>query len=64
MTVFPGRTALDLRAAIMSGTTRAERRNTSPLIGARTLARSVRRRLNGEAARELARRRAGTAGEV
>jgi len=64
VTVFPGRTALDLRAAIMSGTTRAERRNTSPLIGARTLARSVRRRLNGEAARELARRRAGTAGEV
>ncbi len=64
VTVFPGRTALDLRAAMMSGTTRAERRNRSPLVGARTLARSVRRRLNGEADRELARRQARSAGQV
>ena len=63
VTVFPGRSALDLRAAIKSGTTRAERRNRSPLIGARTLTRSLRRRLNGEADRELARRRSRTAGE-
>jgi len=64
VTVFTGRTALDLRAAIKSGTTRAERRNRSPLIGAMTLTRSVRRRLNGEADRELARRRSRSAREV
>jgi predicted metal-dependent phosphoesterase TrpH len=61
VTVFPGVTAHDMRAAIQSGTTRAERRDRSPLIGARTLARSVLRRLNGEADRELARRRARSA---
>jgi predicted metal-dependent phosphoesterase TrpH len=56
VTRFPGRNAQDLRAAIEAGTTLAVRRNRSPLAGAKTLARSVRRRLTGEAARELARR--------
>ena len=59
VTRFPGRTAQDLRAAIESGTTVAVRSNRSPLVGARTLARSLRRRLTGEAARELARRERG-----
>ncbi|TMF38350.1 MAG: PHP domain-containing protein [Chloroflexi bacterium] len=56
VTAFPGRTAVDLRAALESGTTRAERRNRSPLVGAQTLTRSVLRRLSGEADRERARR--------
>jgi predicted metal-dependent phosphoesterase TrpH len=56
VTVFPGRNALDLRAAIENGKTRAVRRNRSPLIGARTFARSLRRRLTGEAHRERLRR--------
>ncbi len=58
VTLFEGRTALDLRAAIAAGATRAWRRNRSPVIAARTLVRSIRRRLNGEAAHELERRRA------
>ena len=57
VTNFPGRTAQELRAAIESGTVVAARRNRSPLVAARTLARSLRRRLDGDAARELARRR-------
>jgi predicted metal-dependent phosphoesterase TrpH len=57
VTQFPGRTAGDLRAAIESGATVPFRRNRSALIGAKTLARSLRRRATGEAARELARRR-------
>ena len=54
VTRFPGRNAQDLRAAIEAGTTLAVRGKRSPLVGTRTLARSVRRRLTGEAARELA----------
>jgi predicted metal-dependent phosphoesterase TrpH len=53
VTVFGGASAADLRAAIASGTTRAERRNRSPLIGVRTMSRSLRRKLSGEAGREL-----------
>ena len=56
VTVFRGASAADLRAAITSGTTRAVRRDHSPLIGMRTLSRSLRRKLNGEAGRELVRR--------
>lgn len=56
ITTFPGRTAADLRAAIEGGLTRPQRANRSPLVSARTFARSVRRRLNGDAAREVARR--------
>ena len=63
VTTFPGRTATDLRAAIKARTTHVERRNRSPLIGAMTLTRSVLRRVNGEAARELARRQSRTAGQ-
>jgi predicted metal-dependent phosphoesterase TrpH len=59
VTRFPGRGAHDLRAAIEAGTTRAVRGHRSPLVGTRTLARSVFRKLTGEAARELARRRPG-----
>jgi predicted metal-dependent phosphoesterase TrpH len=59
LTRFPGRDAHDLRAAIEAGTTLAARGKRSPLVGARTLARSVRRRLTGEAAREVARRERG-----
>lgn len=59
VTLFSGRTAADLRAAIVAGTTVASRRRI-PLVGARTLMRSVRRRLDGEASRELLRRRART----
>jgi predicted metal-dependent phosphoesterase TrpH len=61
LTRFPGRDAQALRAAIEAGTTLAVRGNRSPLAGTRTLARSVRRRLTGEAARELARRERGAA---
>jgi predicted metal-dependent phosphoesterase TrpH len=59
LTRFPGRTARELRAAIESGSTVAVRSNRSPFVGTRTLARSVRRRLTGEAARELGRRERG-----
>jgi hypothetical protein len=59
LTRFPGRGAPDLRAAIVAGTTVAVRGKGSTLVGARTLARSVRRRLTGEAAREVARRERG-----
>ena len=58
VTLFAGTGALDLRAAIQSGNTRALRTNRSPLLGARTLTRSIRRKLNGEAVRELTARRA------
>jgi len=56
VTMFPGRSALDLRAAIQSGTTQATRRRHAPLVAARTLTRSVVRRLSGEADRERATR--------
>ena len=56
VTLFPGRTAAELRAAIRSGLTQPARRSYSPAIGVRTLARSVRRRWTGEAAREVAHR--------
>jgi predicted metal-dependent phosphoesterase TrpH len=59
LTRFPGRDAHDLRAAIESGATLAARGHRSPLVGTRTLARSVRRRLTGEAAREAASRERG-----
>lgn len=62
VTAFPGRTAAELRAAIEAGITHPERRNYSPLIGPRTLARSVRRRVSGESAREVARRASRSAG--
>ena len=62
VTVFPGRTAAELRAAIEAGVTRPERRNHSPLLGPWTFARSVRRRLSGESAREVARRASRSAG--
>ncbi len=57
VTRFPGRSASDLRDAIESGSTVAARQNHSLLVGVRTLTRSVGRRLTGQAARELARRR-------
>ena len=57
VTVFPGSTAADLRDAIEGGAARAKRQNRSPLIGALTLSRSLRRKLSGEAGRELVRRR-------
>jgi predicted metal-dependent phosphoesterase TrpH len=60
-TRFPGATAADLRAAILSGTSRAVRARPAALVSARTLGRSILRRLNGDAARELARRRAHAA---
>ena len=56
VTLFPGRGAADLRAAILAGTTAAGRRPAG-LARVRTLARSLRRRLDGDAARELLRRR-------
>ena len=56
VTRFPGHSASDLRAAIQAGATVAVRRVHSPVTSVRTLARSVGRRLTGEAARELARR--------
>ena len=56
VTMFPGRSALDLRAAIQSGTTQAMRRRLAPVVAARTLTRSVVRRLSGEADRERATR--------
>jgi predicted metal-dependent phosphoesterase TrpH len=56
VTLFPGRSATHLRAAIAAGTTVAERR-AAAFVGLRTLARSVRRRVDGEAARELHARR-------
>lgn len=62
VTLFPGRTAAELRAAIKEARTRPERRLHSPLIGARTFARSVARRLSGESAREVARRASRSAG--
>jgi predicted metal-dependent phosphoesterase TrpH len=58
VTLFEGRTAVELRAAIAAGTTRAARPRRAGLVAFRTLVRSVRRRLDGDAARELARRRA------
>lgn len=61
VTEYSGRGALDLRAAIQSGTTRAVRRNRSPIVAAMTLTRSVSRRLSGEAARERATRGSRTA---
>lgn len=62
VTGFPGKTAAELRDAIRSGLTRPERRMYSPTIGAATLARSLRRRWNGEAAREVTRRGSNAAG--
>jgi hypothetical protein len=62
VTRFPGRTAQDLRSAIQSGATIAIRPRSTPLVSARTLARSISRRLTGEAARERARRRDQAAG--
>jgi len=56
VTLFPGRTAADLRAAIAAGTTTAQRR-AAAFVSLRTLSRSLRRRIDGEAKRELLRRR-------
>ena len=56
VTRFPGGTSADLRRAIEAATTIPVRR-PSPLVSARTLARSFRRRVSGEASREVARRR-------
>jgi predicted metal-dependent phosphoesterase TrpH len=64
VTGFPGNTAQELRSAIESAATIAVRPHSAPFVGAKTLARSVRRRLTGEAARELARRRKRAAGQV
>jgi predicted metal-dependent phosphoesterase TrpH len=62
VTQFPGRTAAELRAAVEAGLTLPRRLDHSPLIAARTLARSLRRRLSGESAREVARRAVRAAG--
>lgn len=61
VTLFPGRSALELRAAIQSGTTQGIRRRRSAVVAVRTLTRSVVRRLNGEADRERATRGARAA---